>query len=307
MRCGVDIGGTNTMIGLVDENGRIADYDCIKTGKYEMAFDLVVTIAYSILRMAKVNQVKIESIGVGCPNINPETGIIEKAANLKFKSPVSLLDEFRRYFPETPLFFENDARAAALGEAVYGSAKGLKNFLEITLGTGLGCGIMAEGNLLAGNRGMAGEVGHSIIVPEGRECGCGRRGCLEQYVVANGIYRTYTELCQQLNQPPKAADYRSLAILAKAGDSIAIDTYQKTGKILGLALANMACCYAPSHIFIFGGVAQAGDVLMEPTRESFEKNLLFCYKDHIKLEFSGLMASSKNAGILGAAALADKA
>ena len=287
MRCGVDIGGTNTMIGLVDENGRIADYDCIKTGKYEMAFDLVVTIAYSILRMAKVNQVKIESIGVGCPNINPETGIIEKAANLKFKSPVSLLDEFRRYFPETPLFFENDARAAALGEAVYGSAKGLKNFLEITLGTGLG--------------------GHSIIVPEGRECGCGRRGCLEQYVVANGIYRTYTELCQQLNQPPKAADYRSLAILAKAGDSIAIDTYQKTGKILGLALANMACCYAPSHIFIFGGVAQAGDVLMEPTRESFEKNLLFCYKDHIKLEFSGLMASSKNAGILGAAALADRA
>ncbi len=305
MRCGVDIGGTNTMIGLVDPNGKVIDYDCLKTGKYELAFDLVVTIAYSILRMAKVNQTKIESIGIGCPNINPETGIVERAANLKFKGPVSLLTEFRRYFPETPLFFENDARAAAWGEAVYGSAKGLKDFIVVTLGTGLGCGIMADGKLMSGSRGMAGELGHVICFPEGRECGCGRQGCLEQYVAANGIYRTYTELCQQLKQVPKAGDYRSLSILAKAGDSIAIDTYQRTGKILGTALANMACCYDPSHIFIFGGVAQAGEVLMEPTRQAFEKNLLFCYKNHIKLELSGLMATSKDAGILGAAALAN--
>lgn len=303
MRCGVDIGGTNTMIGLVDKNGNVVDYDCLKTGKYEVAFDLVVTIAYSILRMAKVNQTTIDSIGVGCPNINPENGVVEKAANLKFKGPVSLLNEFRRYFPQTPLFFENDARAAALGEAIYGSAKGIRDFIEITLGTGLGCGIVINGKIVDGNRGMAGEVCHSILVPNGRECGCGRKGCLEQYVSANGIIKTYLELCQRNDIVPLTQEYRQIANLALNGDPIALETYQETGKILGLALANLACFSSPSHIFLFGGVAQIGDILMTPTRKAFEENLLFCYKDNIKLEFSGLLAASKNAGILGAAAL----
>lgn len=303
MRCGVDIGGTNTIIGIVDDKGKIIDSDCLKTDKYESAADLTVTIAYSILRMAKVNQASIESIGVGCPNINPGNGRIEKAANLNFKEAVSLRDEFLKYFPDTPLFFENDARAATIGESVYGSAKGLKNFILVTLGTGLGCGIMHEGQLLEGELGMAGEVGHAIIHPGGRRCGCGRQGCLEQYVAANGILATYRETCLRNGEQARAEDYHALAELARQGDSTALQAYREAGTTLGIALANMACFSSPSHIFLFGGVAQAGEPLMAPAREAFEKNLLFCYQGRIRLEFSGLMHSARNAGILGAAAL----
>ena len=303
MRCGVDIGGTNTLIGLVDENGKVVDHDCLKTSKYESAQDLVVTIAYSILRMAKVNgHVPIQSIGLGCPNINPE-GRVEKAANLKFRCPVSLKDELLRYFPETPLFFDNDARAATLGEAVYGSAKGLTDFMMITLGTGLGCGIMSQGKISQGTNGMAGEVGHSILVPGGRPCGCGRQGCLEQYVAAGGILRTYTELCKKKNETIRASEYRDVADLARQQDETALQAYAETGKILGLALANLVCFSAPSHIFLFGGVAQAKEFLLDPTRKAFEENLLFCYKGKVRIELSGLSDSAKNAAILGAAAL----
>lgn len=304
MHCGVDIGGTNTRIGILDEKGRIIDHDNIKTGLYVEARDLVVTIAYCILRMAKVGKFKVDSIGVGCPNINPFDGSLENAANLKFKGKVSLKDEFRKYFPETPLVFDNDANAAALGEKAYGKARNIDNYIFLTLGTGVGGGIVNQGKLVYGLNGMAGEIGHIIVEPDGRPCGCGRNGCLEQYVGANGIFETYREICRRNHAPVLAEDYRALAERARSSDPLALQTYSVTGGILGRALANLACVTAPSRIFIFGGVAQVRDILLEPTRKAFYDNLLFCYGKDIRIELSGLMEAEKDAAVIGAAALA---
>lgn len=303
MHCGVDIGGTNTRIGILDDNGHIIDHDNIKTSMYVEARDLVVTIAYSILRMAKVGKFKVDGIGVGCPNINPFDGSLENAANLKFKGKVSLKDEFRKYFPETPLFFDNDANAAALGEKIYGKARDIDDYVFLTLGTGVGAGIVNRGKLIYGRNGMAGEIGHIIVEPDGRNCGCGRKGCLEQYAGANGIYETYREICLKNRMPAIAPNYRGLADLARAKDPLALQTYSATGKILGRTLANVACITAPSHIFIFGGVAQVGEILLGPTRKAFFDNLLFCYGKDIRIELSGLMETEKDAAVLGAAAL----
>lgn len=304
MRCGVDIGGTNTVVGIVDEQGRVIDHDSIKSSYFEDAADLVLTIAYTILRMAKVNQIKIDSIGVGCPNINPFDGTVENAANMRFKKKVSLKELFSKYFPDTPLFFDNDANAATKGEMIYGAAKGLKDFIYITLGTGLGSGIVSNGQLIYGTNGMAGELGHMIVDPKGRPCGCGRSGCLEQYVSAQGIYRTYQELCKEKGQTPKAENYREMTVLAQNKDPFALQTYDICAETLGRALANVACVTAPSHIFIFGGVAQIGEIFINAIEKYFHANLLFCYGENIKVELSGLMEKDRYASILGAAALA---
>lgn len=292
------------MVGLVDSEGKVIDHDTIKSSSYEEAGDLVLTIAYTILRLAKVNKVAIESIGVGCPNVNPFDSTLENAANLNFKKKVSLKELFAVYFPNIPTYFDNDANAAAKGEMVYGSAKGIKDFIYVTLGTGLGSGIVSNGQLVYGSRGMAGELGHIIVESGGRECGCGRKGCLEQYVAAGGIYRTYTELCRQENKEPLADNYREMAALASGNDPLALKTFELSGAVLGKSLANIACVTAPTHIFIFGGVAQVGEILLSPTRKHFHENLLFCYADAIKIELSGLMAANRYASILGAAALA---
>lgn len=307
MHCGVDIGGTNTRIGILDKEGRMRDCDNLKTACYTEARDLIVTIAYSILRMAKVGGFEIESIGVGCPNVNPFDGTLENAANLKFKGKVSLRDEFRKYFPQIPLAFDNDANAAAIGEKIYGKARDIDNYISFTLGTGIGGGVVCDGKLIYGLNGMAGELGHIIIRPGQRACGCGRSGCLEQYAAANGIFRTYRELCTRQGCPPRAEDYRQLAEIAMAGDPTALETYRITGEILGLALANIACVTAPTHIFLFGGVAQVKEILLQPLRESFYANLLGSYGKNIRIELSALMDAGKDAAILGAAALACKA
>lgn len=307
MRCGVDIGGTNTVVGLVNDEGKVIDHDNIKTAYFEDAADLVLTISYTILRMAKVNHIdrkQIESIGVGCPNINPFDGTVENATNMKFKKKVSLLNLFRQYFPETPLFFDNDANAATKGEMIYGSAKGLKDFIYITLGTGLGSGIVSNGKLVYGCNGKAGEIGHMIVNHTGRKCGCGRKGCLEQYISAQGLYRSYLELCEEKGLKPQASDYKEMTALAKQNDPIALQVYETGGEILGRALANVACVTAPSHIFIFGGVAQVGEIFIRAIEKYFRTNLLFCYDNQIRIELSGLMKSDRYASILGAAALA---
>ncbi|MCM1530884.1 MAG: ROK family protein [Bacteroides sp.] len=304
MFCGVDIGGTNAKVGLVDETGRLVDHDNIKTGLYKTPSDLVLTLAYTILRLQKVNKVKVEAIGVCCPNACALDGTVNGSANLKFQEKFSLTELFGTYFSNLPIAVDNDANAATLGEMFYGKARNLKDFLFVTLGTGVGGGVVSNGQLVYGLNAMAGEIGHIVVEPGGRACGCGRKGCLERYVAAPGAVETYLGICAEQNIAPKTDNYRGLADLALAGDEQALQTYRSMGRYLGAFLANLACVTAPTHIFLFGGVARVGDILLEPVREAFNENLLFCYKDGIKIELSGLMDSMADAAIMGAAALA---
>lgn len=303
MRCGVDIGGTNVRVGLVDDAGNIVDHDVVRSSLYETADDLVLAIAYTILRLAKVNGVKISGIGIGCPNVCPLDGTVENAANLRFKQKFSFKDLFHRYFPDIQVTVDNDANAATIGERVYGKGRGLKDFIVVTIGTGVGSGIVSDGKLIYGCNGQAGEIGHMIVENAGRSCGCGRDGCLERYVAAAGLCQTYAEFCAAASLPSNAHDSRTIAALARDGNEQALQTYENAGRYLGLALANVACVTAPSHIFIFGGVAQAGELLLEPVRRHFNQNLLYCYRNQIGIELSGLMSNQHNAAILGAAAL----
>ncbi len=303
MRCGVDIGGTNVRVGLVDETGNIVDHDVVRCSLYETADDLVLTIAYTILRLAKVNGVKVSGIGIGCPNACPLDGTVEQATNLKFKQKFSLKELFHKYFPDIPVRVDNDANAAAIGELVYGKGRGVKDFIFVTLGTGVGGGIVSDGKLLYGHNGKAGEIGHMIVENDGRPCGCGRKGCLERYVAAAGLCQTYAAFCAAASLPCTAQDSRAISVLARGGNEQALQTYENVGRYLGIALANVACVTAPSHIFIFGGVAQAGELLLAPIRRHFNQNLLYCYRDQIRIELSGLMSNQNNAAILGAAAL----
>lgn len=300
---GVDIGGTNAKVGMVDGRGRVVDHDTVKTGLYQSPADLVLTLAYTILRLAKVNAAKVEGIGICCPNACALDGTVENAANLKFKEKFSLLRLFRNYFPEIPVAVDNDANAATIGEQVYGKAKGLRDFLFVTLGTGVGGGVVCDGKLVYGLHAMAGEVGHIVVEPGGRPCGCGRRGCLERYVAAWGALETYKEICAENGEAPKAGSFRAFADLALGGDRLALRTYEEMGRHLGLFLANLACVTAPTHIFLFGGVARVGEILLEPVRRHFNENLLCCYKNGIRIELSGLMSSDADAAILGASAL----
>lgn len=340
MYCGVDIGGTHTQIGAVDASGRVIDHEKLNTASFTQARDLVVTIAYTILRMAKVSGNKVEGIGVGCPNVNPKTGMLRRAANLNFKDEISLRDELAQYFPGIPVVVDNDANAAAMGERIYGKAQHTDDFLCVTLGTGVGGGVFCNGKLVYGLNGMAGEIGHMMVETGGRPCGCGRKGCLERYASAGGILQNYLEICTEKNIAPKVAEYRQLAEAAKAGDLLALQAFDKAARILGRALADIACVTAPTHIFVFGGVAQVGEILLAPLRRHFAENLLFCYKDDRKqeadgiretehaqkadgnsdypaaqtktagetpavcIELSALMETMKDAAVLGAAALA---
>lgn len=317
MYCGVDIGGTHTQIGAVDAAGNVLDHEKLNTRSFTQARDLVITIAYTILRMAKVSGRKIEGIGVGCPNVNPRTGILRKAANLNFKEEISIKDELAQYFPGIPVVVDNDANAAAVGERIYGKAQHTDDFLCVTLGTGIGGGVFCNGKLVYGLNGMAGEIGHMLVEPNGRPCGCGRKGCLERYASAGGILDNYLEICTQNNTAPKASEYRQVAEAAQAGDPLALQAFDKAARILGRALANIACVTAPTHIFVFGGVAQVGEILLAPLRGYFAENLLFCYKKTAEqhpavhaeqhpavcIELSELMETFKDAAILGAAAL----
>ncbi len=310
MYCGVDIGGTHTQIGAVDASGRVIDHEKLNTTSFTQARDLVITIAYTILRMAKVSGQKVEGIGVGCPNVNPRTGVLRDAANLKFKEAISIKDELAQYFPGIPVAVDNDANAAAVGERFYGKARHTDDFICVTLGTGVGGGVFCNGGLVYGLNGMAGEIGHMTVEPDGRPCGCGRKGCLERYVSAGGILQNYLEICAEKGVTPQASTYRQVAEAAKAGDPPALAAYDKAARILGQALANIACVTAPTHIFVFGGVAQAGEILLAPLRAYFAQNLLFCYKKTaedtpaVRIELSELMETLKDAAILGAAALA---
>lgn len=327
---GIDIGGTNTVLGLVDRSGNsFAEYKFpTPTNKDKISPEAYVNALHEGIQ-TMLGQVKGEyrllGIGIGAPNANYYTGAIEYAVNLPWKTQsVPLAGILKMYYPNVQISVTNDANAAAIGEMVYGGAQGMKNFIVITLGTGLGSGFVANGELIYGEDGFAGEFGHIVVDINGRECGCGRKGCLETYVSATGIKRTAFELISQSSQsyisPLKSMSYdqlqaKDLSDAAEKGDPIALECFKRTGELLGAKLADAVAITSPEAIFIYGGLAKSGEWIMKPTREAFEKNMLMCYctrdeqgaytkMPRTKLLLSGL--NDTNGAVLGAAALAWK-
>ena len=312
---GVDIGGTNTTIGVVDSDGNVLLRDNIPTPAHGDIHRYIDDLSKAISRL--VNSVKLSDekvqfsgIGVGAPCGNYYTGNIEFAPNLSFKGVVHLIDLLRSRFPGLKaLALTNDANAAALGELIYGGGKGMKNFVMYTIGTGVGAGIIANGDLVYGHDGFAGECGHVILVPGGRKCGCGELGHLEAYSSAYGMKRTAFELLTQFNNPDSLLadisynelDAKMIYEAAVQGDKIALEVFEITGEWLGMGLANTVHYLSPEAIFLFGGPTAAGDLLFKPTKESMEKYLLPMYKNKVKLLPSKL--KSGDAAILGASAL----
>ncbi|MEN8193881.1 MAG: ROK family protein [Bacteroidota bacterium] len=305
---GIDIGGTNTVFGIVTEKGEIVFEESILTNGNDPAEDLFQRIfeKFNEIFISYSSTYKLIGIGVGAPDANYYKGCIENPPNLNW-GYVNVKELVKKYY-DVPFALTNDANAAAIGEVQFGSARGMKNFIEITLGTGLGSGIVVEGKVLYGHDGFAGELGHVNAVREGRRCGCGKKGCLETYASATGIIRTvsemlagYREESSLRNIPFSEMTAKTIYDAAKSGDKIAINAFKYTGKILGEALADTVAILSPEAIVIFGGLAQAGDLILEPTKKHMELNLLSNYKGKIKLINSGL--SEGDAAVLGASAL----
>lgn len=308
---GIDIGGTTTKFGIVDHRGDTLYRGVIATNKYETIEpyldELFEALSPAIEEAGGIESIK--GIGIGAPNGNYYKGTIEYAPNLKWKGVVPLAELISKKF-KVPAALTNDANAAAVGEMMYGAAKGMKDFIMMTLGTGVGSGIVANGQLILGHDGFAGELGHTIIVPGGRKhWSTGFEGSLEAYTSATGVAMTAVEF---LNQRPKEKsllrdfdakeiDSRMVYDCAIKGDVIAKDVYAFTGKILGEALANFVMFSSPEAIILFGGLTKAGDLIMKPTREHMEKNVLPIFQNKVKLLFSELKEA--DAAILGASAL----
>lgn len=308
---GIDIGGTNTYFGLVNRNGKILLTGSVRTTDFPEPKELVSAVSKKIQILVadcqmKTAEYKLAGVGIGAPNGNYFNGSIEFAPNLKWKGVVPLAEYFKAQL-NVPAVLTNDANAAALGEMYFGGAKGMKDFIFITLGTGLGSGIVVNGQMVYGHDGFAGELGHTIIIQHGRQCGCGRKGCLEQYCSASGIVKTYFEILKSENPDAMENINRSLVdskyIYDKAmgGDEDAFYAFNYTGELLGFALANSVAYTSPEAIFLFGGLAQAGELLFNPVILSFEKNLLHNYKNKVKVLPSSL--PENDAAILGAASL----
>ena len=308
---GIDVGGTNTVVGIVDKRGQILKSGSIKTGKHSQVEDyldeLTGLIEDLIEGIASKDQIK--GIGAGTPNGNYFTGSIEFAPNLPWKGviPFAQLLEDR---VGIPVALTNDANAAAIGEMTYGAARGMKDFIVITLGTGVGSGIVVNGQLVYGHDGFAGELGHVIMRRHnGRLCGCGRTGCLEAYSSATGLARTareYLELrpddqTRLRNIPADDITSKDVFDAAMAGDEMAKDIFKFTGEMLGEAFADFVAFSSPEAIILFGGLSKAGDLIMNPIRESMEKNMLPIFQNKVKLMFSELKES--DAAVLGASAL----
>ena len=306
---GIDIGGTNTDIGIVRDDGHCMAKKNLPTSRYNDASLYVSDICQQIKTLMSENGVEvIDGIGIAAPAGNYYTGCIENATNLNFKGIIDLPKLFAQHI-DAPIVVSNDANAAAYGELVYGGAKGMKDFIVFTLGTGVGSGIVVDGKLVHGKTGGAGELGHAILIPEGRPCGCGRKGCLETYTSATGIRRTALELLETTSDydgplskvNPDDLTSKMVGDAAKDGDPLAIKVFEMTGYWLGIALANAVAFSGPEAIFLMGGPVKAGDVLMTPVRESFKKHLCFVYDGSVEVKVSKL--PDNNAAILGAAAL----
>lgn len=301
----IDIGGTNTVFGLVDRSGKILLKDSVSTDAFPLPEDLVAVVCEHIKKaLTTLPGAQLIGVGIGAPNGNFFNGTIEFAPNLKWQGSIPLAGFFQERL-NVPAVLTNDANAAALGEMIFGAAKGMKDFIFITLGTGLGSGIVVNGEMVYGHDGFAGEIGHVIVFPDGRSCGCGRKGCLETYCSATGIKRTYADLLMSQHRSAdihsKVADAKYIYDQAVEGDPIALEAFRFTGDVLGLALANSVAYTSPHTIFLFGGLALAGDFIFKPTIESLEKNLLNIYKNKVKVLPSQL--PENDAAILGAASL----
>ena len=310
---GLDLGGTNSVFGLVDSRGEIKATTAIKTQGYDKVEDYV-DAAVEALKVI-IDQVgglgTIKAMGIGAPNGNFYTGTIEFAPNLSWGRTgiVPLADMFSKRLENTPVGLTNDANAAAIGEMTYGVARGMKNFIVLTLGTGVGSGIVVNGQMVYGSDGFAGELGHMIVRPhEGRMCGCGRKGCLEAYCSATGVARSAREFLKESDEPSLLRDINAdditaldVSIAAGKGDALANRVYDFTGKLLGEACANFMTFSSPEAFIFFGGLTKAGDLLMKPLVESYNETVLPIYKNKAKFLISGLEGSS--AAVLGASAV----
>jgi len=306
---GIDIGGTFTKLGLVDRDGTILLEDEVRTTKHETIESFIADIHSHIEQRIQQMETKVNmrGIGVGAPNGNFYSGTIEHAPNLSWKGIIPFVELMEKQF-SLPAVLTNDANAAALGEMLFGDARGLKNFIMITLGTGLGSGLVVNGELIYGADGFAGELGHVRVKDNGRQCGCGKRGCLETYVSASGIKRTVFKILAEENDESAFRKIsfsklkpKHITTLAEEGDPIAIKAFEKTGFYLGRALADTVAHISPAKIFLFGGLAKAGKWIFEPTKKSMEEHLLPIYKNKIPILPSALL--HKNIAVLGAAAL----
>ncbi len=307
----IDIGGTYTKYGILDRAGNCLQEDFISTDVYR-EFEAYLESLHSVVEntMSSIHEeINVLGVGIGAPNGNYYKGTIEHPPNLNWKGIIPIVDKLKNYFQGIPIVLTNDANAAALGEMIFGGAKGMKDFIVITLGTGLGSGIVVNGNLVYGHDGFAGELGHVNVKLKGRDCGCGKKGCLETYVSATGIKRTVFHLLSERTYESELrkisyADLTAKMITesARKGDQIALEAFEYTGKILGSKLADAVSHTSPEAIFLLGGLAKANDLILIPTKLYMEENLLPIYRNKIKILPSSLQET--NAGVLGAGALA---
>jgi glucokinase len=306
---GIDIGGTNTLIGLVDRFGTVLDDRSLVTTEYPDIMDYVSALNKAINNLLSGNaETKLVAVGIGAPNANYHKGTIELATNLVWKGIVPLC-EYLHDMIGVPVVMTNDANAAALGEMIFGGAKNMKDFIVLTLGTGLGSGIVVNGQVVYGHTGFAGELGHMVLVPGGRACGCGKNGHTETYASATGLVRNFLELLSEMkettplrNVPPSQLTSKMIAEAASNEDPIAIKAIQKTAEMLGFCIINSIIFSSPEAIFLFGGLAQAGEMLFAPVREYVDANVMPVFKGTCKILPSAI--PENNAAVMGAAALA---
>lgn len=309
---GIDVGGTNTKFGFVNKDGDVIAEGTCKTKGYPIFKDYLAHLVSHIDEVRGTMAAHtILGVGIGAPNGNYYRGTIEEAPNLEWKGTIQFTEELKHYFKDIPIILTNDANAAAIGEMTFGGAKGMKDFIVFTLGTGLGSGIVANGEVIYGNDGFAGEIGHTLVNVFGRTCGCGRKGCLETYVSATGIKRTVYKLladymCDSELRGVSFNDLSGYMITEAAlkGDFIAEQAFEYTGRVLGMKLADTVAHFSPEAIFLFGGLVNAGEHLMKPAKHHMEDNMLRNFKGKVKLLVSGLQ--NKNAAVLGASSLAWK-
>lgn len=306
---GIDIGGTNTVFGLVDIEGNVIQENRLKTTDFPKFEDFISTLVSSLNEMKKGrSDLELVGIGIGAPNANYHKGTIELAPNLVWKGIVPLAEKIREKI-DIPVVVTNDANAAAMGEMIFGGAKGMKNFIVLTLGTGLGSGIVVNGEMVYGHTGFAGELGHTTVVPGGRDCGCGGQGCYETYASASGLVRTVLYLLSEMKEesplrdiPPSEITAKIITEAAANNDPVAIEALDFTAEILALGITNAIAFSSPEAVFLFGGLAKAGELLFTPVKKYVDENIFPIFKGTVKILPSGI--SESNAAVLGAAALA---
>lgn len=306
---GVDIGGTNTVFGLVDKSGNVLAEGNLITTDYPVIEDFVKALVAEVKELMKgKKELNLMGIGIGAPNANYHKGTIELAPNLAWKGIVPLAKLIKEKI-DIPVVVTNDANAAAMGEMVFGGAKNMKDFIVLTLGTGLGSGIVINGQLVYGHTGFAGELGHTIIVPGGRDCGCGRFGCYETYASASGLVRTVLYLLSEMRDQsilrgiaPSELTSKRIAEAARKKDPVALEALDYTAERIAFGIINAIGFSSPEAVFLFGGLAQAGEALFRPVRKYVEAGVQPIFKGTVKILPSGVPES--NAAVLGSAALA---